>query len=97
MLAVIRNYSGAGVSELFNRIDNHSDEIRNLLNAVDGFVSYTIARTEEGGFSVTVCKDQDGIDASVGVAKNWVAENAADLGVAAPDITVGTVFIQENA
>ena len=81
---------------MFNRLDEYSEEVKNLLHTVDGFVSYTLARTDEGGFSITVFKDQEGIDASVVVAKNWVEEHAADLGVTPPKVTLGNVVIQDN-
>ena len=94
MQAVVRTYSGKGASELFNVIERNAAEVTDLLRSVKGFVSYTLVRTEGGGFSATVCQDQAGIDESVQVAKDWIAKNAGNTGVGAPQVTEGTVIIQ---
>ena len=64
-----------------------------LIRPVKGFVSYSVARTADGGFSVTVCQDKAGTDESVRVARDWIANNAGDTGAAAPSISEGTVFL----
>ncbi|MET0727077.1 MAG: hypothetical protein ABWZ76_02130 [Acidimicrobiales bacterium] len=91
MHAVTRAYSGQGASELFDRILAASDDVEGLLRGVQGFVSYTLFRTEDGGVTVTVCQDKAGTDESLGVARDWVAANASDTGVGAPTVTEGTV------
>ena len=60
------------------------------MRSVKGFVSYALVRSEDGGFSVTVCNDQAGADESVAKAADWIAENAAETGVAAPKISRGS-------
>jgi hypothetical protein len=94
MRVVIRNYAGSGAKELFDRIEQNSGDIEGLLRGINGFVSYTLARAGDGGFSVTVCNDQTGIDESVQVAKNWIQQNAADITAAPPEITEGDVSLQ---
>ena len=91
MHAVTRTYSGQGAGELFDRIKAASDEVEGLLRGVQGFVSYTLFRTEDGGVTVTVCQDKAGTDESVQVARDWVGANASDIGVGAPTIAEGTV------
>ena len=91
MHAVTRSYSGQGASELFDRISAASDEVEGLLRAVEGFASYTLFRTEDGGVTVTVCQDKTGTDESLQVARNWVAANASDVGVGAPTVAEGPV------
>ena len=54
-------------------------------------MSYTLFRTDDGGATVTVCKDKAGTDESLQVARDWVATNASDLGVGAPAVTEGAV------
>ncbi len=93
MKAVTRNYSGNGAKELIDLIEANAAEVEGILRGVDGFIGYTCARTENGGFTLTVCRDQAGIDESVRLAKKWVAENAAATGVGAPAIAVGDVVI----
>jgi hypothetical protein len=94
MHAVIRKYSGKGTKELFDLLEKRKAEVENLIRPVKGFVSYTLARSGDGGFSVTVCQDKAGTDESVRVAKEWIAKNAGSTGVGAPQVSEGTVVIQ---
>lgn len=64
------------------------------MRPVKGFVSYTLARSGDGGFSVTVCQDKAGTDESVQVAREWVAKNAGHTGVGAPKVSESPVIIQ---
>jgi len=91
MYAVMRSYSGPGASDLIDRILGATDEVEGLLRGVKGFASYTLMRTDDGGVTVTVCQDKEGTDESLQVAREWVANNAADTGVGAPTVTEGEV------
>ena len=93
MHGVMRSYSGEGAVELFDRIVAARDEVEKLLRGVQGFQSYTVIRTPDGGTTITVCNDKAGTDESVQVAGNWVAENASDTGAAAPTVSDGPVEI----
>ncbi|HXP32030.1 MAG TPA: hypothetical protein VN832_13130 [Stellaceae bacterium] len=93
MQTVIRTYSGKGAKELFDVLEKHKADVEKLLRSVKGFVGYTMARSGDGGFSVTVCHDKAGIDESVRVAKDWIAKNAASTGAAAPKVSEGTVIL----
>jgi hypothetical protein len=75
MYVVIRSYSGEAASEIFDLIEQRTDEIRELFTEVPGFVSYTAFRDHGGGTAVTVCEDKDGADESTRVAAMWVLEN----------------------
>lgn len=92
MEAVIRVYSGKGAKELYAALEKNATEVQVLMRSVQGFVGYTLARTESGGFSVTVCLNQAGIDESVEKAKAWVAKNAAHIGVEDPAVISGKVI-----
>ena len=70
MEAVIRTYSGKGAKELFDLLQKRTAEVERLLRPVKGFVSYTLARSGDGGFSVTVCQDKAGVNESSAVAKD---------------------------
>ena len=94
MHAVVRNYSGNGAKELFDILEKNKAEVEKLIRPVKGFVSYSLVRTAGGGFSVTVCQDKAGTDESVRVARDWIAKNAGNTGVAAPTISEGTVMLQ---
>ncbi|MBI2718776.1 MAG: hypothetical protein HY245_14945 [Rhizobiales bacterium] len=97
MHAVMRSYSGKGAKDLFTALDKHKADVEKALRAVKGFASYTLARTGDGGFSVTVCKDKAGCDESLKVAREWIAKNAANTGAASPVVTEGTVLINAHA
>ena len=90
---VVRTYSGKGAKELFDVLEKRKADVEQVMRSVRGFVSYTLARTGDGGFSVTVCKDKGGVDESVQKAKDWVAKNAANAGAAPPKVTAGTAII----
>ena len=91
MQTVIRKYSGKGATELINLLEQRASEVQNLIGSVRGLISYTLNRTNDGGFTVTVCEDQAGIDESSQKAKEWLTKNAAHLGVAAPELSQGNV------
>ncbi len=74
-------------------LEKKKAEVESVLRTVKGLVSYTLARSSDGGFSVTVCQDQAGIDESAQKAKDWVAKNAADAGASAPQVTNATVIM----
>jgi hypothetical protein len=94
MHAVVRTYSGKGANELFDILEKNKAEVEKLIRPVKGFVTYSLVRTSSGGFSVTVCQDKTGTDESVRVARDWIAKNAGNTGVAAPTISEGTVMLQ---
>ena len=94
MYAVVRTYSGKGAKELFDVLEKRKTEVESVIRPVKGFVSYTLARSGDGGFSVTVCQDKAGTDESIQVARAWVAKNAGNTGVGAPTVSEGPVVIQ---
>jgi hypothetical protein len=94
MYAVVRTYSGKGAKELFDVLEKRRTEVESIIRPIKGFVSYTLARSGDGGFSVTVCQDKAGTDESVQVAREWVAKNAGNTGAGAPQVSEGPVIIQ---
>lgn len=94
MHAVVRTYSGQGAKELFDLLEQRKAEVEDLIRSVSGFQAYTLIRTEDGGVTVTVCQDQAGTDASLQLAKNWIQENASDLGASPPSVSEGSVVLQ---
>ena len=89
MHGVIRTYAGPGAKELFDLIIERRGEVEELIGGVPGFVSYALIQTGDGGATVTVCQDKVGTDESIKRARDWVAENGASLGAAAPAVTEG--------
>ena len=94
MHAVVRTYSGKGAKDLFEVLEKRKKEVETLLRPIKGFVSYTLARSGDGGFSVTVCKDKAGTDESVQAARAWIAKNAGNTGAGAPTVSEGPVILQ---
>ncbi|MEM5387800.1 hypothetical protein VSR68_30000 [Paraburkholderia phymatum] len=56
-------------------------------------LTHPVVSAFPGGFSVTVCEDKAGTDESVQKAMDWIAKNAGNMGVAAPEISEGSVLI----
>jgi hypothetical protein len=92
MYAVVRKYSGPGASELFDLIDQRSDEVKEVISATPGFISYVAFREGDGGTSVTSCEDKAGVDESSKRAADWISENAT-ASVDPPEITEGSAFL----
>jgi hypothetical protein len=88
MYAVVRSYSGQGVSELFDQLEQRNDEVKDLIGGVPGFVSYTAVRGGEGGITVTVCQDKAGTDESTRRAAEWIKTNLSAT-TNPPEITEG--------
>lgn len=92
MQAVVRTYSGKGAKELFDVLEKRKGEVESLMRPIKGFVSYTLARSGDGGLSVTICQDKAGTDESVKVARDWIAKNAGNTGVGTPKVSEGPVI-----
>jgi len=92
MQVAIREYSGKGAKELFDALEKNKADVESLIRTVKGLVSYTLARSGDGGFSVTVCQDQTGIDESMKKAKEWITKNAAKTGASATRVSSATVI-----
>jgi hypothetical protein len=84
MYTVVRSYFGKGAKELFDVLEKNKVDAEKTIRSVKGFVSYSLVRSEDGGFSVTVCEDKAGTDESLEKARDWIAKNAPGTGVAAP-------------
>jgi hypothetical protein len=93
MHTVIRAYSGKGAREFFDLLAERKADVETEMRSVKGLVSYTLVRTDEGGFSVTVCQDKAGAEESLQKARNWVAKNAASTGIGPPKVSEGSVVL----
>ena len=70
MHAVVRTYSGKGAKELFDVLEKRKSDVEKLMRSVKGFVSYSLVRTADGGFSVSIAQDKAGADESVKKARD---------------------------
>jgi hypothetical protein len=93
MYAVVRTYYGLGENSLFDLLEQRKTEVESIIRTVSGFQSYTLIRTDGGGVTVTVCQDKTGTDESMQVARDWIQQNASDLGVSPPSVSEGSVVL----
>jgi hypothetical protein len=94
MHAVVRTYSGEGAKELFKILEKDKATVEQLIRGIKGFVSYSLVRTEDGGFSVSVFQDKTGSDESVRVARDYISKNTGKTGAPPPKVTEGAVILQ---
>ncbi len=94
MHAVVRTYSGQGAKELFDLLERRKAEVESLIRSVSGFHAYSLIRTDDGGVTVTVCQDKTGTDESLQLARDWIQQNASDLGTSPPVVSEGSVLLQ---
>jgi hypothetical protein len=94
MHAVVRTYSGQGAEELFDLLDSNKITIERLIRGMKGFISYSLVRTDNGGFTVSVFQDKTGADDSIRVAREWISKYAGAVGAAPPKVTEGSVLLQ---
>ncbi|MEI7495771.1 MAG: hypothetical protein WCK66_05850 [Betaproteobacteria bacterium] len=93
MHTVIRSYSGAGAGELIDLIIASKSDVKKMMHSVKGFVSYSVVKTEDGGFTVTVAKTDKAAEAITAAAREWVLSNAKHIKAKAPKINGGKVSL----
>lgn len=91
MHTVIRTYSGKGAAETIDLIIARKRDIRKLMHSIKGFVDYQVIKTEDGGFSVTMARNEKASEAITAAAREWVVANAAHLKARPPKIMSGKV------
>ena len=89
--AVIRHYKGS--AELIDELGRRPGEVENLIRGVSGFQSYYLARSTEGGFSISVFADQAGAEESVRAARQYIQDNVSDVAGEPPEVLQGEVTI----
>jgi hypothetical protein len=91
MFASIRKYNGAPT--LGDELCKRQEEIKTVLQSVQGFHSYYLLKTVDGAVSITVCKDRAGAEESNRVAAVWLKEKLPTFATRSPEITTGEVRI----
>ena len=94
MHAVVRTYSGAGATQLFDVLEAQKSDVEAALRKVPGLVSYTLLRSGDGGMTVTVCTDKAGTDESLKVAREWIQKNASNVQANPPAVVEGSAIVQ---
>jgi len=93
MHAVIRTFTGSGANELFDLLEKRKSEVDDLMRSINGFVTYLLVRTDNGGSSITVCQDKSGTDESTRKAKEWIATNASHIPASGLAVSEGRVIV----
>ena len=93
MYAVVRIYSGPGAKEFFNLLEERKEDLEAALQHVRGLMSYTLVRSEEGGVSITVCREKAGAHESMRIAQEWKEKNASGVLANTPQLIEGGVII----
>jgi hypothetical protein len=92
MHTVVRIYSGKGAAETIDLIIANK-----LMHSVKGFIDYSVVKTEDGGFSVTVSKTEKASEAITAAALEWVMANAKTLKAKPPKVMGGKVGLNIGA
>lgn len=90
MYVTVRRYQNAGA--LGDAMSSGSGEVKDLISAIPGFVSYYASREGDTVTSVTACNDKAGCDESTRLAGEWVKENVKSL-AGPPEVSGGPVFL----
>jgi hypothetical protein len=92
MYVSIRQYNGRNVAEFSHRVQ---EGFVPIVRQVPGFLAWYLVEVGGGAlFTITLCEDQAGAEASVSAAADWVADNVADLVEGSPAVINGEVRVQ---
>src|SRR5687768_18576520 len=92
MYVSIRQYNGRNVAEFSRRAQ---EGFVPLVRQVPGFLAWYLVDGGGGAlFTITLCEDQAGAEASVSAAADWVPANVADLVERSPAVIHGEVRAQ---
>jgi hypothetical protein len=92
-----RDDKAIGSSELADTLEARSGEVEAMMSGVPGMQGYFLMRTVDGCAAITICDDEAGTDESTRLAGEWIRDHAADLQVAAPEISSGPVLVHTGA
>ena len=93
MHGVVRRYRGA--SALGDAMAGRSQEVRDIIGGVPGFVAYYAVRSGDEVATITVCEDRAGTQESSRRAAEWVRQNLPGVAVT-PETVEGEVFVQHG-
>lgn len=82
--------NGAVLIELMNQ---HPQEVRDLIGSVPGFVAYYAARDGDTLITTTVCNDLAGTQESTKRAGEWIVKHLGAGVAEAPVVTEGETFL----
>jgi heme-degrading monooxygenase HmoA len=92
MYAVIRHYKGN--PQLMDELAQRTSDVEQLIRDVPGFVTYCLARTGDGGFSISIYEDRAGTEESTRRAAEWIKENVPAAAERPPEVIEGETILQ---
>jgi hypothetical protein len=93
--ASIRQYNGRNIPEVARRAE---EGFVPILRRVPGFLAWYLVDGGGGAlFTVTLCEDRAGVEASVSAALAWVEDNLDGLIVGSPAVLNGEVRAQASS
>ena len=97
MHTVVRIYSGKGAGKTIDLVMASKKDIKKIMHSVKGFVDYSVVKTEDGGFTVTVSRNEKASEAITAAAREWLLANAAHLKANPPKVMSGKVGLSMGA
>jgi hypothetical protein len=97
MYAVIRQYSGQGATQLMDELKQKQSDVERLIKGIAGFESYTLMRSSDGGFSISIYRDKAGADESSRQAADFVNKNMSEAARVAAQKSEGEVILHIDA
>ena len=92
MYVSIRQYNGRNVAEFTRRVQ---EGFVPLVRQLPGFSAWYLVDGGGGAlFTITICEERAGVEASVSAAADWVEDNVADLVEGSPAVINGEVRAQ---
>jgi hypothetical protein len=92
MYVSMRQYNGRNVAEFSRRVQ---EGFVPIVRQVPGFVAWYLVDGGGGAlFTITLCEDRAGVEASVSAAADWVRDNVADLIEGSPAVINGEVRVR---
>ncbi len=90
MYAVVRRYHSP---QLIDELAQNQAAIEQIITSIDGFVSYTLLRTEDGGMTLSIYRDRAGAEESTREAQAWTRANISPAAQSAADVSQGEVIL----
>jgi heme-degrading monooxygenase HmoA len=94
MYAVVRRYRSP---QLIDELAANQDAVKQLISGIDGFVSYTLLRTDDGGITLSVYRDRAGAEESTRQAQAWTQANISAAAQSAAEVSQGEVVLHLDA
>lgn len=92
MHVAVRKYANAG--QLADVLSQRTQEVRDIISGIPGFVSYYAVRAGETVVTISVYQDHAGAMESTRRAGEWVKQNMPDANIGSPEVTEGETFLQ---